>query len=282
MADAQILARGEMVRHLYAQGAWSWYGSVDEALDKLDMPTFIRGVDEYARNTAERPNSAGEYVQPLFCAQPAIAPFRDRICKWPDANVTWHAAGALNGIGAADFKAAAEEAFGYWAAVCGIRPAYTANDRTANILMHSANLGGPGGTLADSMLPCGLTANNKQMEQRYDGENWAIGETVPNGKIDLVRVICHELGHAIGSDHISAGNLLAPTYNPRVRRPQSGDVAEMVKRYGPPVVAPPTPPPTVPGTPPTPGRLSLAINNVPITEGAIAIMVPGVRVTKVS
>ena len=274
--DPQIAQREAIVRHLYAQGAWAWYGSVDEALDKLDMPTFVRGIDEYAANTAERPNNAGEYVQPLFCSQPAIAPFSDRVCKWPDPGVSWHTAGGLKGISAADFKAAAEEAWGYWAAVCGIRPNYSTNDRTANVLMHAADLGGPGGTLADSMLPCGLTANNKQMEQRYDGENWQIAETPTGGKLDLVRVICHELGHALGSDHIAAGNLLAPTYNPRVRRPQAGDVAEMVKRYGPPRTdQPPT------GPAPTPGKLTLTINNVSVSEGAVAIMVPGHRFLKV-
>ena len=61
--------------------------------------------------------------------------------------------------------------------------------------------------------------------------------------------MCHEFGHSLGIGHIQAGNLMAPYYSARIGTPQSGDIAEMVARYGANV---PTPPPTEPTTPTEP------------------------------
>lgn len=168
---------------------------------------------------------------------------QEAVCAWPQrpAKITWNITGTLAGVSTADQKDAYALAWGYWSEVCGVLPEYVSNPSGANVLMGSGRIDGPQGTLAWSELPCG---GARTLAQKYDDtEPWGIFEGGGFGKIDLVRVACHEIGHVIGIPHISAGNLLAPTYNQSIRKPQAGDIAEAVKRYGPPVNQPePTPP----------------------------------------
>ncbi len=236
----------QYIRSLYRLGAFNVYATIDECLSLIDLPTFNRGVAEFTRATGqEATEEAVANVQP-FCGLPAIAPFRGGICKWPQPGISFHTVGALGSISAADFRACAVMTTGWWAEVCGIRPAWTDNSKTANIVMYAKRIDGPQGVLAQMQLPCGANAAS-QMEGQFDLERLVIDAAPPAGQLDLARIMCHELGHALGSDHIGAGNLLAPTYDPRIRKPQPGDVAEMVKRYGPPSAAPsPTPPPVPP------------------------------------
>lgn len=180
------------------------------------------------------------------------------ICKWPQKRVLWCVTGRLPGLSDEELVAAYREAWSYWAAVCGIEPVYTEQASQANVLMGSGLIDGGNGTLAWSELPC--SANPRRLEQKYDtGERWVISDTPPAGKIDLVRVAAHEIGHVIGLPHFAGGtgNLLDPTYSTRIRKPQAGDTAEARRRYGAPAGAPapvPTPTPTpAPAPAPTPG-----------------------------
>ncbi len=196
---------------------------------------------------------------PRFCALPDRLELGGRVCKWPSPNVTWAITGSLPGFSDLDLKDIYAEAWARWAAVCGINPTYSTNARTANVLMGSGSIDGVSGTLAWSELPCG---NPRQLEQRYDTrEPWGVFDAGDNrsGKIDLVRVACHEIGHVIGLDHLRDGALLAPTYDRRIDRPQEQDIAEARKRYGAPQRPDPAPEPT-PGESPSeaPETLTLA------------------------
>ncbi len=155
---------------------------------------------------------------------------------WPEKKIRWALAGALPNVSDADLKTCYEHAWGLWSSVCGIEPEYASNYKTAHVLLTTANLGGPMGVLADShVVPEGLPDNDAlQAIQRYDTtEPWHAKLTAPpSRKISLPVVMCHELGHAIGLSHIADGNLLQPSYDPRIDRPQAGDIAEAVKRYG--------------------------------------------------
>jgi hypothetical protein len=99
---------------------------------------------------------------------------------------------------------------------------------------------GQNGVLAESQLANGQSG---QKWQRYDsGERWVNAERPNNFEIDLARVACHEIGHFIGIPHISQGNLLQPTYDVRIRKPQAGDIREAQARYGKPSPTAPPPP----------------------------------------
>ncbi len=189
--------------------------------------------------------------QPRICGTPDAMGL-DQTCKWPHTNITYSVLNTLPGVSDADFKAAAEWAMNRWDAVCGLKSEYKATLRTANVILTVADLGGPGGVLADSMLPCGASPTDT-MQQRYDSrEVWYAGLGTPTqGRISLPAVIAHELGHAIGIPHLDPNGpvgLMQPFYRPNVLDLQQPDVAQAVERYG---VNEPTPPP-VPPVPPTP------------------------------
>jgi hypothetical protein len=51
----------------------------------------------------------------------------------------------------------------------------------------------------------------------------------------------HEIGHAIGLDHLSRGNIMQPTAAGDIVRPMAGDIEQAVLRYGQPGPKPPQP-----------------------------------------
>ncbi len=200
-----------------------------------------------------------------------------RMCGLPDALVLglevrrnaqarWFLAGDLAGIGRDKLRAAIAEAFRRWSAVSGCTGTETTNPAEADLVIQTVPLDGPSSVLADCELP-----GPRVQRMRVDTtERWTLvdGPGVPSNQIDLTRVLTHELGHFWGVGHISAGNLMAPTYSTRIDRPVRGDTAEMVARYGPPVVVSPTQPPSA---------------GEPITIriwGADRIEIPGYKVTK--
>jgi len=173
-------------------------------------------------------------------------------CLWPFLDVNVFAEGMA---GPADLAEAAAQAIKAWNDVCGIRLRLVSNRSQAHIVVTTAVLDGAGRVLADSELPCGFTPNQwRPLKQRYDtGEAWVISVNPPSNRIDLARVMTHELGHAIGVGHINDGNLMAPTYSSQIRLPQRGDIAEVRGRYGLPTPTVPTLPPV---NPPVPGQIS--------------------------
>lgn len=185
----------------------------------------------------------------------------DSICKWPQSNVKYASTIRMPGITDTQAAAAYDEACAQWSAVCGIKmtrvEAKLANIAAQSGLGKANNLDNRGGTLAWSELPCGVTMQN-QLSQMFDeAEAWTYNMAVA--------VICHEVGHALGLPHLGNGTLMAPYYNPGITKPQAGDIAEMVARYGNPTALPP-PSPTPP-QPTTPGTLDVSgvitINGVP-------------------
>lgn len=170
-----------------------------------------------------------------------------QMCRWPAPNVTWAIVADIPGLARESFKQAAIAAWGRWSAVCGIQPRMVDQANQANVVIGIQTIG-PGGVLADSELPCGATMQT-QLRQRYDSaEDWVISDNPPSNKIDLVRVMTHEIGHVIGIYHIGSGNLMAPTYSTRINKPVAGDIAEAVARYGLPAPIVPTEPPASPPT----------------------------------
>jgi len=124
-----------------------------------------------------------------------------------------------------------------WAEVCGITHEYSERGK---VRINFGRIDRAGGTLAWSELaPLG---NRSFLEQRYDRrEPWHVGlDRAEQFKVDLLAVASHEIGHAIGIDHIrTSGNLMNAIYNSQIRKPQEGDKRQGFHRYGPPTVEDP-------------------------------------------
>jgi hypothetical protein len=89
-------------------------------------------------------------------------------------------------------------------------------------------------------------------------EGFVFSDNPPSNKISLPGTWCHENIHACGlNGHLGPGNLMGTTYDPRILRPQSADINELVIRYG--LPSPDQPPPVPPTTPATPGTEMLRI-----------------------
>jgi hypothetical protein len=176
--------------------------------------------------------------QPRFCSLPDVMPLGATLCKWPSKTITWSVLQSLPNVPMVE---AATEAMKRIAAVCGVTHVYQPNNPSAMIVLGTRRIDGTFGVLAESELPCGGV---RQCRQWYDtGEQWAVFDGPGSGnRIDIVRVMTHELCHAHGMNHIGAGNLMAPTYSQSVIKPQDGDIQELQARYGPPV--PQGPPPS--------------------------------------
>lgn len=145
-------------------------------------------------------------------------------------------------------------AWARWAAVCAIEPVELIARGPSMIVYENEPIDGPGSTLAWAELPCGKDPVWPQYRRtRYDSAEawWYDPAQPPQRGIDLGAVACHEAGHLLGLEHdVRPGSrsLLAPTYNAAIRTPQEWDIAQAVRRYGPPIAKPGTPTPT-----PTPG-----------------------------
>lgn len=179
---------------------------------------------------------------PRFCAVKDKLDVGEGMPRWGKHDLTYSMLGSLPQIPLESMKRAAQIAFDRWAAVCDIRASHIKTPaEAADIVMNVGSIDGPGSVLAWAELPGnGTTRQLKQMYGR--DEAWVIADTSPLGKIDLIRVMCHELGHSLGSAHLPAGNLLAPTYSSNINKPQAGDIVTMVQRYGPPKAVVPPPP----------------------------------------
>lgn len=219
-----------------------------------DLPSdVVEQVRHYARFHGIDPTLD---VEPLFaqvsrsvararCALPDVAPARGgALCKWETSRISARITfGKIGGMQREAVHGAFGAALVSLQDVCGVEfRVITAQTEAANILLKAGKIDGKSGTLAWSELPCGgFYGPGNSLEQLYDtAEPWSA-----YGQQYFQAVFAHELGHALGLDHLPAGNLMQPYIREGLYLPQPGDIAELQRRYGPPVPKPiPPPPPT--------------------------------------
>lgn len=156
---------------------------------------------------------------------------RGSVSKWNKLDLKWWIGDRLPGVPYDDLVMAYHTAFAQWQAVCGLTFEQTNSSSEADFHVLARPIDGSSGVLAEHQLPNG---NDQPLGGWFDtGERWDADGNVQPNEIDLLAVACHEFGHGIGLDHLSAGNLLAPTYDPRITKPQQGDINEAEARYGP-------------------------------------------------
>lgn len=179
-----------------------------------------------------------------ICALAVTSDATDR--GWPASKwqkgLTFRIAGDLPGIARTAFSSMTAAALKLWTDVCGL-PEFREVTSGGNIVVTTGQIDGKSGTLAWSMLPPADPA-----EQRYDtAEPWGKG-------IDLIAVLAHEIGHALGLQHApqNAKALMAPYYSDAILSPQPHDVARIRALYG-------DPEPTAVPEPPRPGGSNLVL-----------------------
>jgi hypothetical protein len=204
-----------------------------------------------------------------FCGLPEVLHLELGQSKRP-SHAMWFLVSDLPNILHSALRQAITDACTYWPVVANVTMSESPTKQQADLLIDCSRIDGPQGILAQCELP-----GPKPQHMTVDtNEQWVIhlGPSVPNMKIDLVRVIAHELGHFWGLEHAprNSPNLMAPSYNPRIDHPQSDwDIPQMQARYGHPI---PTPDPI---DPTTGSVIKIIITN------AEKIEIPGYKIQKV-
>jgi len=234
VADQNVIPVAEILKKLFDLGyfgAKSWAkvktvrgAELSKAIKAYQKFNGIRATGVVEPKTAHR-------ISRARCGLPDFnLTMGGHECRWPMRRITYYQEIRMPGLTAEQIHEAYAVAFSQWAEVCDIEPVLAASHKTANIYARSGmgrkhGLDNRGGKLAWSELPCGVD-ENIQLDQMYDeAEAWSFNMAVA--------VMCHELGHALGLPHLNDGNLMAPYYDPNVTAPQPGDIAEIVKVYGP-------------------------------------------------
>ncbi|WP_422924462.1 matrixin family metalloprotease [Singulisphaera sp. PoT] len=195
----------------------------------------------------------------IRCNQPDTLALSASEAKWGNASLSYFLNIVYPGVDSSRIAFNYRKAASQLEAVCGVRFTEVASSAQANIVAVSGMIDGPWNVLALSQLP-NSSSYAGVLNQTFDQAEQLSDDL-------MVAMMCHELGHILGLGHLGTGNLMAPILDARITKPQAGDIAELVSRYGLPL--PQTTPvvSTASFTAANTGVISLTISGLPVQAG---------------
>jgi predicted Zn-dependent protease len=165
------------------------------------------------------------------CKASEVAP--GVVARWPVGltEITYFEDMVFDGLTREQVATCYDLAVGQWAALIGLTFRRVEDPGLARIVARNGEIDGANGVLALSDLPYGASTWSV-MNQIFDpAEPWSQED------IHMLHgCMCHEIGHALGLEHIpNSGALMDPYIVPGRWRPQVPDIAAIQAIYGEPV-----------------------------------------------